>query len=243
MLQIRNLSACYGSILALKGVDIEVKEGEMIAVVGPNGAGKTTLLRSISGLTRICSGEIVLEGNRIDSLEPHQIARLRVAHCMEGRRLFAQQSVKDNLFLGAYPRRAEASPAEILLDIEAIFELFPRLKERRSQLAGTLSGGEQQMLAIGRALMLKPKLLLLDEPSTGLAPLIFSEVFRCIRHIRDARWTTILLVEQFAYRALSMADRGCVLEDGRVVLRGTGTDLLEDPKVRQAYLGVGGDHR
>lgn len=234
LLKIEQLNVRYGAIEALKGVSIEVFEGEVVTIIGGNGAGKTTLMRCISGLEPAVSGSVVFAGNDITRMPGHQRVAQGIAQSPEGRQVFADQSVRDNLLLGAYHRRA--SDAEIEADVEAQFARFPRLSERRNQMAGTMSGGEQQMLAIARALMARPRLLLLDEPSLGLAPLIVKEIFSTIRDLR-AQGMTILLVEQMANQALGVADRGYVLETGRITLQGLGADLRRDPKVRAAYLG------
>ena len=237
MLEVRDLVVNYGPVRALHGVSLRVDEGKTVCVIGSNGAGKTTLLRTISGFIKPVSGEIALSGRSIVGEKPHHIARLRVAHVPEGRHVFPDQTVSDNLLLGAFSRRREAKRGEIEADFEEVFASFPRLKERRTQLAGTLSGGEQQMLAIGRAMMLRPKMVLLDEPSMGLAPLLIDEVFRRLRDLKE-RGTTMLLVEQLAYRALEFADYAYVIENGRIELEGPATVLMTDPRVRAAYLGA-----
>jgi branched-chain amino acid transport system ATP-binding protein len=234
MLEVENLQVFYGEIHALKGISIQVGEGEIVALLGNNGAGKTTTLKTISGLLRPRTGQILLEGKPIHELPPHEIVSLGVAHAPEGRRIFNRLSVVENLEMGAYLR----SDQRIGEDIERVFSLFPRLKERRLQVAGTLSGGEQQMLAIGRAIMARPRILLLDEPSMGLAPILVEQIFQTIEEI-NRQGTTILLVEQNAAIALSVAHRGYVLETGTVVLRGTAADLQEHPDVKRAYLGEG----
>jgi branched-chain amino acid transport system ATP-binding protein len=232
MLDVRNLEARYGRIPALKGIDLRIRAGEMVALVGANGAGKSTLLRALSGVQR-SSGEILFEGENLQSLPPHERVALGIVHAPEGRQVFGPLSVEDNLRLGAY-RRGRAQSARSL---ERVYAMFPVLAERREQAAGSLSGGQQQMLAIGRALMAQPRLLLLDEPSMGLAPRLVAEIFACVRRLRAAD-TALLLVEQNARAALAIADRGYVLETGRIVLTGTGTGLLADEKVRAAYLGL-----
>lgn len=237
MLVVNNLDVRYGNIRALKGISLEVKQGELVSLIGSNGAGKTTLLRTISGLLKPTEGGITFEGKPISSLKPHQITALRIAHSPEGRKVFAQQSVKDNLLLGAYLRFSKDGKKAINDQMEKVFNIFPRLRERQDQQSGTLSGGEQQMLAIGRALMLDPKLLLLDEPSMGLAPVIIDEVFKVIEELKKNTDITILLVEQLAFRALKVAERAYVLEQGVIRLSGTGKDLLVDPEVKKAYLG------
>lgn len=238
MLEVVKLNVKYGHVHVLHGVSLSVPTGRLICVIGSNGAGKTTMLRTISGLTAPMSGEIKLQGRSIVGERPHRITRLGVAHVPEGRHVFPDQTVMDNLLLGAYARSGRSYRAELEADYESIFELFPRLEERASQLAGTLSGGEQQMLAIGRALMSRPRLLLLDEPSMGLAPLLIDEVFNRLRLLK-ARGITILLVEQLAYRALEVADYAYVIEHGRIEIEGTAMQLLNDPRVRAAYLGEG----
>jgi branched-chain amino acid transport system ATP-binding protein len=235
VLEVRDLVVNYGLIRALHGVSLRVGGGQAVCVIGSNGAGKTTLLRTISGFLAPVSGAITLEGRSIVGKKPHAIARLRVAHVPEGRHVFPDQTVADNLLLGAFSRH-RGERAEIEADAESVFELFPRLKDRRKQLAGTLSGGEQQMLAIGRALMLRPTMIMLDEPSMGLAPLLIEEVFRRLHDLKS-RGITMLLVEQLAYRALEVADYGFVIEHGRIELQGPAADLRRDPRVRAAYLG------
>lgn len=234
MLTITNLHIFYGAIKALDGVSLEVKQGEIVTMIGANGAGKSTTIRAISGLVRPREGEILLEGKPIHKLPPHQIVKLGVGQSPEGRRVFANMTVRENLDLGAYTRHK--FKAEIKSDMERVYTLFPRLKERQSQSAGTLSGGEQQMLAIGRALMARPRLLLLDEPSLGLAPFLVQSIFQIIRDI-NKQGVTILLVEQNANQALRIANRGYVLETGRVVLEDTAANLLKNDDVRKAYLG------
>ena len=232
MLDIRNLGARYGRIPALKGIDLRIGAGEMVALVGANGAGKSTLLRALSGIQG-CSGEIRFQGKDIQATPPHERVALGIVHAPEGRQVFGPLSVEDNLRLGAY-RRGRAQSARSL---ERVYAMFPVLAERREQAAGSLSGGQQQMLAIGRALMAQPRLLLLDEPSMGLAPRLVAEIFACVRALRAAD-TALLLVEQNARAALAIADRGYVLETGRIVLTGTGAGLLADQAVRAAYLGL-----
>jgi branched-chain amino acid transport system ATP-binding protein len=235
LLKVQDVETYYGSAQALKGVSLSVGEGELISILGANGAGKTTLLRTISGLIEPKRGTIEFEGRRIDRLDAEDIVRLGISHCPEGRKLFPQMSVYKNLLLGAYVRGDD--PQGTKATMEEIFELFPVLKERQQQLAGTLSGGEQQMLVIGRGLMSKPKLLLLDEPSLGIAPLLVSRIFEVIKDINQ-RGTTILLVEQNAAIALSIANHGYVLETGEITLSGEARQLLMEEKVKQAYLGV-----
>lgn len=233
MLQIENLHAGYSDFEVLHGIDLEVSEGEIVALIGANGAGKTTTLRAISGLIEVSEGSITFEDNNITSLRSSQIVAEGVVQVPEGRKLFTDMSVAENLRLGAY-RRGRAEMDETL---EEVFELFPRLSERADQSAGTLSGGEQQMVAIGRALMTKPRFLMLDEPSLGLAPKLVSDIFDVIRGIGE-RGVTVMLVEQNAVHALQLSDHGYVLENGRVVLHGTGKELLGDDRVRTAYLGL-----
>ena len=239
MLTIKNLHAGYGKVEVLHGIDIEVPRGQVVTLIGSNGAGKTTTMRAICGMVVPGAGEITLGGRRIDGLEPYHVARLGLAHSPEGRRVFATMSVNDNLRLGAFPRYTGARPrGDIAGDLERALELFPRLKERRQQLAGTLSGGEQQMLAMARAVMLNPEVVLLDEPSMGLAPILVEEVFRIIGRLK-AQGVTMLLVEQFAAAALAVADYGYVLENGRISLHGPAARLRDDPAVKAAYLGGG----
>ena len=240
VLSVEGLTVDYGRIRALHGLSLHINEGELVAVIGSNGAGKTTTLRAISGLLAPTEGKVLFEGQPLVGVAPHDILGRGVAHVPEGRKVFAQQSVHDNLLLGAFLRLRRGEKKAVDEDIEKMFATFPRLKERRTQLAGTLSGGEQQMLAIARALVSRPKLLLLDEPSMGLAPVIIDEVFALIERLKKAGGTTILLVEQLAWRALEVADRGYVLEQGRIRLEGTGAQLLKDDGVRRAYLGASG---
>jgi len=232
MLAIRDLHVHYGAIHALKGLDVDVAEGEIVSIIGSNGAGKSTLLRTISGLLRPTEGSIELRGKDITSMPAHHIVAEGIVHCPEGRRIFTNMTVHENLKLGSFLRK----DAEVDKDIQHAMDLFPRLRERIKQNAGTLSGGEQQMLAIGRALLAKPQLLMLDEPSLGLAPNLVTEIFQIIQRI-NSEGVTVLLVEQNAHRALAIANRGYVLETGHIVLTGSGSDLLDDPKVREAYLG------
>ncbi len=233
MLRLERVSAAYGRIQALRDVSLEVPAGSVVALLGANGAGKTTTLRVISGLLRPTAGAVYLDGRRIDRLPPEAIVRLGVAHVPEGRQVFADLTVGENLMLGAYARRDRRN---IPADLERVFNLFPVLRERRKQLAGTLSGGEQQMLAIGRALMARPRLLLLDEPSLGLAPMVVREIFRTVRRI-NAEGTTVLLVEQDASRALQVAQTAYVLQTGQVVLWGPAAELRQNEAVRRSYLG------
>jgi branched-chain amino acid transport system ATP-binding protein len=234
MLAIEGVSAAYGAVQALREVSLEVRPKEIVTLVGANGAGKSTLLMTICGDPRARSGRILFEGRDITRLPTHQIMRLGLAQVPEGRRVFPRMSVMENLLMGA--QVAGHDPAPLL---EQVFALFPRLKERQAQRGGTLSGGEQQMLAIGRALMSKPRLLLLDEPSLGLAPLIVRQIFAAIRDLNERDGLTVLLVEQNAYQALRLAHRGYVLVNGRITLAGAGQDLLAMPEVRDAYLGGG----
>jgi branched-chain amino acid transport system ATP-binding protein len=235
MLQVSDVTFFYGGIRALDGVSLEVKPGEVVAIIGANGAGKTTLLRTISGILRPRSGSITLEGQNITRLSPEKIVHLGISQVPEGRQVFVQQSVQVNLELGAFHRRYNPK-AEFQQDLDFVYSLFPVLKERADQIAGTLSGGEQQMLAIGRALMARPKLLLLDEPSMGLAPLIVKEIFEILTEL-SSQGTPILLVEQNAKMALRVARRGYVMETGRVVLNDTARQLLETDAVQMIYLG------
>ena len=241
MLEVRDLVVRYGPLEALHGISLSVPDGKLVAVIGSNGAGKTTMLRTISGLLKPASGVVELEGRTLAGLRPHLVARLGVAHVPENRRVFGDQSVLDNLMLGAFSHRGKTPKTEIAALLDDVFASFPRLAERRTQLAGTLSGGEQQMLAIGRALMSKPRVVLLDEPSMGLAPLLIDEVFR-ILSILQGRGITMLLVEQLAYRALGVADTAYVIEHGRIQLSGPAADLVKDPRVRAAYLGEAAAH-
>jgi branched-chain amino acid transport system ATP-binding protein len=233
MLEIRNLVCRYGKVTALKGVSLKATRGQLVALVGANGAGKSTLLRAISGLTPIASGEILFERATISGLLPDRILALGVAHCPEGRRVFPYMTVVENLEMGAYLR---SDARGVAADMSEIFALFPRLAERRTQIAGTLSGGEQQMLAIGRAMMSRPKLILFDEPSLGLAPNMVEQTFATIQKIR-ASGTTVLMVEQNAYAALEMCDYAYLLEAGSLSMGGPGERLIHDPHVRAAYLG------
>jgi branched-chain amino acid transport system ATP-binding protein len=233
LLALEKLQVSYGGIRAVKGVDIVVETGELVCLIGANGAGKTTTLRAVTGLVRSAGGAIVYDGEDIGRLRPHEIARRGLALVPEGRGVFAQLSIEENLAMGAYSRGDKAGVAA---DVERAFALFPRLKERRRQTAGTLSGGEQQMLAISRALMSRPKLLLLDEPSMGLAPLMVEKIFEVIRAIA-AEGVTMLLVEQNARLALEVSQRGYVLEGGLVAISGAARSLLGDPRIRESYLG------
>jgi branched-chain amino acid transport system ATP-binding protein len=232
MLEVNDLKVAYGKILAVKKISFSVDEGQVVTLIGTNGAGKTTTLRTISGLIRPASGEILFQGKRIDAVPAHEIVTLGVAHCPEGRKIFPKMTVEENLLLGAFTR----SDSGIKGDLDAAYDLFPILGERRNQSAGTFSGGEQQMLAMGRAMMCRPKLLMLDEPSMGLSPLMMKKIMTTVKTLQS-QGTTILLVEQNAQAALSLADHGYVLEVGKIVLKGTGKDLLVNDAVRKAYLG------
>ena len=234
MLELRSVDAGYGSFQALFGISLEVKAGEAVGVIGPNGAGKTTLMRLISGLIRARSGSIIMEGTDVLATSPHRIVSLGIAHVPEHRRLFSRLSVEDNLKMGAYMPTARAKFAERL---EFVFDLFPRMKERRYQMAGTMSGGEQQMCAIGRALMSDPKLLLLDEPSAGLAPVVVQQVFELVRRIRSSG-LTVLIVEQNVQQVLRIVDRAYLLEAGSIRASGTSAEVMGTDTIRQAYLGV-----
>ncbi len=235
MLQVRELTVHYGKALAVERVSLDVREGEFVAVIGPNGAGKTTLFKTVSSLIKPTSGEIYFEGRRIDTLPPHEVARLGIAHCPERRRLGYRMTVMENLELGAYLRNDREGIAE---DLKYVFELFPVLKERKNQKAGTLSGGEQQMLAIGRALMANPRLLMMDEPSVGLAPLMKDRIFEAIEEIKRERKVTILISEQDASLVLPISDRAYVMETGRIKMEGKGKELMENEYVRMTYLGL-----
>ena len=235
MLRLNSVNVSYGAIQAVRDVSIEVPKGEVVTIIGANGAGKSTLLKSVVGLEPVAGGRVFFDSQDITVTPAHRRTGMGVALSPEGRGVFADQSVRDNLLLGDYSNKSTAAHTE--QKIEKFFEMFPRLKERQKQFAGTLSGGEQQMLAIARALMSEPKLLLLDEPSLGLAPLIIRDIFNTIRALRETG-LTILLVEQMANQALGVADRAYVLETGRITLQGKGCDLLNDPKVRAAYLGA-----
>jgi len=238
MLKLKNINTYYGKVHALKNVSLHLAEGEIVTLIGANGAGKTTILNTISGVTPATGGDLLFQKEEVKVLAPDRIVKLGISQVPEGRQVFKPMTVEDNLDLGAYLRyRARDPKADILKDKEEIFQLFPRLEERRKQAAGTMSGGEQQMLAIGRALMARPKLLLLDEPSMGLAPLVVQEIFRVLQRLREERGVTILLVEQNAKAALKLADRGYVLETGKVILEGPADELLENAEVKRAYLG------
>jgi branched-chain amino acid transport system ATP-binding protein len=234
MLEVNNLNVFYGQIQVLWDVSFKIDEKEIVALIGANGAGKTTSLNTISGLIRPASGSITFLGQRIDNLQPHEIVELGISHIPEGRRLFTDMSVRENLELGAYSKQAWQNRHQT---IEEVYQIFPRLKERAHQLAKTLSGGEQQMVAMGRGLMSKPKLCIIDEPSNGLAPLLVHEVFQIVKSLRE-RGITILLIEQNVRQTLEVADRAYVLENGRIVLEGTCAMCLEDEHIRKAYLGL-----
>lgn len=238
MLRLKNINTYYGKVHALKNVSLHLGEGEIITLIGANGAGKTTILNTISGVTPAAGGDVQFCKEQITGLLPDRIVKLGISQVPEGRQVFKPLSVEDNLELGAYLRyRNRESRKNIHKDMQQVYSLFPRLEERCGQLAGTMSGGEQQMLAIGRALMARPKLLLLDEPSMGLAPLVVQEIFKVLETLRNEHGTTILLVEQNAKAALKMADRGYVLETGKVILEGAADELMENAEVKRAYLG------
>ncbi len=234
ILDVNDLNVYYGGIHAIKNISFNIKKGEIVSLIGANGAGKTSTLHAISGLVPIKSGEISLNGENVTNIEAHKLVSLGMAHVPEGRRIFTELTVLENLEMGAYTRN---DTEQIKEDINHMFTLFPRLAERKKQLAGTMSGGEQQMLAMARALMSSPSLLLLDEPSMGLAPLLVQEIFNIIERINKEENVTVLLVEQNANMALSIADRGYVLETGKLILEGTGKELLSNPEIKKAYLG------
>ncbi len=234
MLDLKGVNAGYGSFQALFDISLNVKAGEAVAVIGPNGAGKTTLMRVISGMTEPFSGDMEMEGKSLSSFPPHQIVELGIAHVPENRRLFPGMTVEDNLKLGAFAKTARGDSAK---NLAFVYELFPRMKERRSQLAGTMSGGEQQMCAIGRAIMSGPKLLLMDEPSAGLAPVVVQQVFGLVRRIREEGYT-VLIVEQNVQQVLQVVDRAYLLEAGQLIDSGKSEDLLESESVRKAYMGL-----
>ncbi len=233
--EIVNLHVYYGFIHALKGISLTVQEGEIVTLIGANGAGKTTTLRTISGLLKPADGDVIFNGESLLQYKPHEIVMKGIIHVPEGRRVFARMTVQENLEMGAYVREDKDGIQE---DLDRVFQLFPRLKERRSQLAGTLSGGEQQMLAIGRALMSRPRVLLMDEPSMGLAPVLIEEIFDTIKELNEKQNLTILLVEQNAHMALQIAHRGYVIETGMITLTGTADELAANPDVQKAYLGM-----
>jgi branched-chain amino acid transport system ATP-binding protein len=231
LLEIKDINVHYGKIAALKGISLEVNEGEIVSLIGANGAGKTTTLKTISGLRPLTTGQILFDGKDISKTPGHKRVQLGIGQSPEGRGVFPGMTVQENLLMGAYTRKGNLQP-----DLDEVYGLFPRLAERKSQFGGTMSGGEQQMIAIGRALMTKPKVLLLDEPSMGLAPMLIAQIFTIIKEI-NSRGTTVLLVEQNAQQALKLSDRAYVLETGKVVKSAPGIDLLDDPQVRAAYLG------
>ena len=233
MLEVKDLQVYYGVICALKGISFEVNEGEIVSLIGANGAGKTTMMQSVVGMIPKKSGSVIFDGKDISKMPCHKIVQLGMTQVPEGRRIFQELSVYENLMMGAYTVRNQQRFKE---DLESVFERFPRLAERRNQIAGTLSGGEQQMLAMSRALMIRPKLLMLDEPSMGLAPILVDQIFEIIKQLHD-QGTTILLVEQNASKALEIADRAYVLETGNITLSGTGAELANSDEVRKAYLG------
>ena len=232
LLKVEDINVYYGSIHAIKGVSFSVNEGEVVTLIGANGAGKSTILNTVSGLLRSKTGSIEFSGQPIGHIAPHKIVGMGLAQCPEGRRMFLQMTVQENLEMGAYTQPGGG----VSQDLEMVYERFPRLRERRKQIAGTLSGGEQQMLAMGRAMMSHPKLIMLDEPSMGLAPLLVEQIFDIIKELHAAG-TTILLVEQNASMALEVADRAYVLETGKITMSGTGRELAESPAIKQAYLG------
>ncbi|MBB6217036.1 branched-chain amino acid transport system ATP-binding protein [Anaerosolibacter carboniphilus] len=232
MLKVENLHVYYGGIHALRGVDVDIEQGQIVSIIGANGAGKSTLLNAITGMIQFKEGQILFKGQSLSQI-PHKIVAAGISQVPEGRLIFANLTVKDNLMMGAYLRKDKSG---VQKDLKKVYELFPRMAERIDQIAGTLSGGEQQMLAIGRGLMSSPELILLDEPSLGLAPLLVKTIFEIIKDIKNMN-KTILLVEQNAYKALSIADKAYVLEQGRIVKAGTGNELIKDPSIREAYLG------
>ena len=234
ILEVNDLNVYYGAIHAIKNISFEIKKGEIVTLIGANGAGKTSTLHAVSGLLPLKSGEVSLNGVNITGMEAHKLVTKGMAHVTEGRRIFTELTVLENLEMGAYTRNDKDGIKD---DLEKMFVLFPRLAERKKQLAGTMSGGEQQMLAIARALMSKPTILLMDEPSMGLAPLLVQEIFKIIERINKEEGVTILLVEQNAHMALSVANRAYVLETGEIIKEGAGKDLLDDPDIKKAYLG------
>ncbi len=236
LLEVDGLEVAYGKIRAAKGISFAVDAGAVVTLIGANGAGKTTTLRTLSGLLSPSAGTVAFEGRRLDGVAPHEVVELGIAHVPEGRRIFPRMSVRENLELGAFSRSGKAAPTETAADLDRVFTLFPVLSERRRQAGGTLSGGEQQMLAIGRALMSRPRLLMLDEPSMGLSPIMMNLIFTTLAELK-AQGTTILLVEQNAQAALALADRAYVIETGAVVLEGSAAELAASEQVRKAYLG------
>lgn len=239
MLRVQSVVTYYGRVLALKGVSLHVDQGEIVAIVGPNGAGKTTILNTISGIVPPRSGKVFFDGKDVTGYPTETLVEMGLVQVPEGRQLFGGMTVYENLILGAYRRSRSAKKTELSDDLETVYSIFPVLRERRNQLAGTLSGGEQQMLALGRALMSRPKMLLLDEPSMGLAPLVVKEIFKVISDLRKERGTTVLIVEQNAKAALGIARRAYVMETGRIVLEGTSAELVRNPEIQRAYLGKG----
>jgi branched-chain amino acid transport system ATP-binding protein len=235
MLKIENIDVGYGDVQVLREVSMDIQEGELLAVIGANGAGKTTLLKTISGLLKPYQGKITFRGENISGMDPDRIVAKGIIHIPEGRMLFPDMTVRENLDMGAFLAKNNKEVAE---NLDSVYTLFPRLKERETQLAGTLSGGEQQMLAIGRGLMGGPKLIMLDEPSLGLAPILVQGIFKMIQHINDTLGVTVLLVEQNVRQSCEVSDRAFVLENGRIVMQGSGKELLSDDHVRQAYLGL-----
>jgi branched-chain amino acid transport system ATP-binding protein len=235
LLSLRGVKASYGNVIALKGVDVDVHEGEIVALIGANGAGKSTLMMTVFGSPRARDGSIRFAGRDITALPTHEVAKLRIAQSPEGRRIFSRMTVMENLQIGA----TVTDGGDFTADLERVFTLFPRLRDRRRQRGGTLSGGEQQMLAIGRALMSRPRLILLDEPSLGLAPLLVQQIFAAIRALNERDKLTVFLVEQNAYHALKLAHRGYVMVNGEITLQGSGRDLLQRPEIRAAYLEGG----
>lgn len=233
LLEVKNLEVYYGVIQAIKGISFEVNKGEIVTLIGANGAGKTTTMQSIMGLIHARSGEVIYNGQQINNLPAHKIVHLGMTQVPEGRRVFSELTVYENLMMGAYTKKDKE---QIKASLDEIYEIFPRLLERKNQVAGTLSGGEQQMLAMGRAMMSNPDLLMLDEPSMGLSPLLVDQVFEIIKHFHE-KGTTILLVEQNANKSLAISDRAYVLENGKIVLTGTGKELLASPEIKKAYLG------
>jgi branched-chain amino acid transport system ATP-binding protein len=233
VLRVENITVCYGNVAAIREASLTVEAGELVTLIGANGAGKSTLLKAISGLLPLAAGQIYFEGRAIGNTTAREVLAAGIAHCPEGRRVFPQLTVRENLDMGAYLRRDRAGIAD---DLKQVYALFPRLEERRTQAAGTLSGGEQQMLAIARALMSRPRLMMFDEPSLGLAPTLVERTFEIVAEVRR-RGTTVLMVEQNALAALDMCDRSYLLETGRIVSHGTGREMLDNPHIRKAYLG------